>query len=286
MIYSTRTDATLRDARLPFTVLLPDTAGQPIEVHDHSIGLRMALAETAVVGLLGEEWERPGVYILLDPLADDGSYGVYVGKAPSGVRQRVAQHVRGKSSWRRALLIQRATLHGLTSAHAGWLEGDLYQLFEAAEHARLRNTQVPRDDTVPSYDLRMLESFRDPIVRVLRLIGYNPDSADTDDSSSTPARRRATHHGVTVAGLIAARHLRGDERLVSTNGSWPASAQVNADGTISYQRTAYPTPSAAAAAVKGGAANGWDFWAVEEAGSSTRLATIRTRYQSAPTGER
>jgi len=44
------------------------------------------------------------------------------------------------------------------------------------------------------------------------------------------------------------------------------------DGTL------YPTPSAAAAAVKSGPANGWDFWAVEEKGGKVTLATLRTRY--------
>lgn len=268
-----------RDPRLPFTVLLADAPGQPIEIHDHSVGLHMVLVEKSWVHRLSSEWDVPGVYLLLDPVQADGAFGVYVGKAPAGMRARLQQHER-KKAWSRALLIRRATLHGLTSAHAGWLEGDLHELFTAAERANVHNTQTPGDDTVPSYDLRTLESFRDPIVRVLRLLGYETESVDTDSAAgAAPRRRKSRYHGISVADLIGAGIVDGGARLVSVNGSWPASAEVNADGTIAYNDQTYPSPSAAASAVKGGAANGWDFWAVESAGKSTRLSSLRERYR-------
>lgn len=275
------TTATGRDSRLPFTVLLADTPGQPIEIHDHSVGLHMLLVEKSSVHLLTTDWDVPGVYLLLAPVHGDGAFGVYVGKAPAGVRARLQQHER-RRVWSRALLIRRATLHGLTSAHAGWLEGDLHELLTAAERAKVHNTQTPGDDTVASYDLRMLESFRDPIVRVLRLLGYETESTNNDPGNAPgPGRRRrtTTFHGITVANLITAGHLTGDERLVSVNRSWPATARINADGTISYNNRTYPTPSSAGSAVKGGApVNGWDFWAVEGPTKSTRLSAIRELY--------
>lgn len=266
-----------RDPRLPFTVLLADEPGQPIEIHDHSVGLHMVLVEKSWVHRLSSDWDVPGVYLLLDPVQADGTFGVYVGKAPAGMRARLQQHER-KKAWSRALLIRRATLHGLTSAHTGWLEGDLHDLLTSAERAEVHNAQTPGDDTVPSYDLRMLESFRDPIVRVLRLLGYETKSVDVDSPTGASARRRnSTYHGVTLAELLTAGLVSGGDRLVSINGSWPASAEVNSDGTISYNDQTYPTPSAAASAVKGGAANGWDFWAVDDAGMSTRLSSLRER---------
>lgn len=277
-------EPTSRDPRLPFTVLLADTAGRPIDIHDHSVGLHMVLVEKSCVHLLGADWDTPGVYLLLDPTASDGTFGVYVGKAPAGVRTRLQTHER-KRTWGRALLIRRASLHGLTSAHAGWLEGDLHELLTAAERARLHNTVVPGDDTVPSYDLRTLESFRDPIVRVLRLLGYETESTDGDSTGGSPSRRRTnTYQGITVTDLIRAGLLTGGDRPVSVNGSWPASAEVNQNGTISCNDQTHPTPSAAASAVKGGAANGWDFWAVEGAGKSTRLSAPRERYRKEQSG--
>src|SRR5699024_959498 len=123
-----------RDTRLPFTVLLDDTPGHPIEIEDQSVGLRMAIVEKSFVHLLGEDWDAPGAYILLDNRQSDGTYGVYAGKAPAGIRSRLKHHDQNRD-WYRAVVIQRGTRHGMTSAHAGWLEGDLYQLFDAAEHA-------------------------------------------------------------------------------------------------------------------------------------------------------
>lgn len=270
-----------RDPRLPFTVLLPDTRLQPIEIHDHSVALRMALVEKDAVALLDSEWDRPGVYVLLDGVSEDSTFGVYVGKAPSGIRSRLLQHER-KRQWVRALLIQRDIQHGLNSAQVGWLEGDLYELFDAADRARLHNTMKPGDDTVPGYDLRILESFRDPIVRVLRLLGYDPATAD-DTAVDVKPKRSSTYHGIGLEQLLHAGLLQGGAKLVSTNGSWPATARVTSGATIEYGGADYPTPSAAATAVKNGPANGWDFWAVETPEGSTRLSALRARYQDTHT---
>jgi hypothetical protein len=266
-----------RDARLPFTVLLPDTRLEPIENHDHSVALKMALVEKDAVALLGSEWDRPGVYILLDGVSEDSSFGVYVGKAPVGIRTRLLDHER-RRQWARTLLIQRDIQHGLNSAQAGWLEGDLYELFDAADRARLHNTVKPGDDTVPGYDLRILESFRDPIVRVLRLLGYDPATADDSAIDARP-KRSSKYHGIGLVELVQAGLLSSGATLVSTNSSWPATALLTEHAEVEYGGASYPTPSGAAAAVKSGPANGWDFWAVETPDGSTRLSALRARYQ-------
>jgi len=72
-------------------------------------------------------------------VAADATFGVYVGKAPAGIRSRLLDH-ECKKQWARALLIQRDNQHGLNSAHVDWLEGDLYDLFDAADRARLHNS--------------------------------------------------------------------------------------------------------------------------------------------------
>lgn len=269
--------AARRDARLPFTVLLPDTRLEPIEIRDHSVALKMALVEKDAVSLLDGDWDRPGVYILLDGVSEDSSFGVYVGKAPAGIRTRLLDHER-RRQWVRALLIQRDIQHGLNSAQAGWLEGDLYELFDAADRARLHNTVKPGDDTVPGYDPRILESFRDPIARVLRLLGYDPATAD-DSATDVRPKRSVTYHGIGLPELMKAGLLKPGAKLISTNGSWPATAVLTPEAAVEYAGNRYPTPSGAAAAVKNGSANGWDFWAVETSEGSTRLSALRARYQ-------
>lgn len=270
-----------RDDRLPFTVLLPDTRLQPIQIHDHLTSLRMALVEKDAVHLLDQSWDRPGVYVLLDGVSEDSTFGVYVGKAPAGIRSRLLDHER-KKQWARALLIQRDNQHGLNSAHIGWLEGDLYDLFDAADRARLHNGVKPGDDTVPGYDLRILESFRDPIVRVLRLLGYDPATAD--DQAAGGPKPTKTYHGIGMQQLLAAGLVSAGAKLVSTNSSYPGTAEVTATGCVLLAGQEHQTPSGAAAALKGGAVNGWDFWALDLESGSVRLSTLRARYQEQSPG--
>jgi hypothetical protein len=261
---------------LPITVLLPGSAVEPIVIYDSLTALRMAVVERAGAHLLGAEWDIAGDYVLLDPVDAEGDYGAYVGQAPAGLRGRLVTHLRGRDHWRRAVLIAKDTTFGFHSAHAGWLEGRLWELLNAAEHADLHNSNRPKDETLPAYDRLALEACVVPISRVLRLLGYVVESPGEEEASPA-GRRPRTHHGITVAELVAEGLLPAGSRLTSTNGVYPASARVASDGSIDLDGTSYPTPSAAAAAVRGGAANGWDFWAVDVDGRRTPLASYRAR---------
>lgn len=269
------------DTRLPFTVLLPDSWHEPLEIHDQMTALCMAIVEKDCVKHLDASWDRPGLYVLLDTPNPAGGFGVYVGKAPSGVRSRLSNHERGKA-WGRALLIRRDTGVGLSSAQVGWLEGDLYELLSACPRAVLSNSQKPGDDTLPPYELRILESFRDPINRVLRLLGYNTSTADEEIqqvASARAPRRTPKFYGVSLEDLLNAGLVAVGDTLVSMQALYPATASVGEGGTVVLNGTSYPKPSAAAVAVRGKETNGWDFWAVKGPTASHRLSAIRKRYQ-------
>lgn len=157
------------------------------------------------------------------------------------------------------------------------LEGRLYDLVTASASGSLSNSQRPGDDTLAPYDRQMLETTIDPIRRVLRLIGYDPDPPNDDPE---PSRRRRTpaRHATTLADILHAGLLGAGVRLVSTNNGHPADAVLNADGSITWDGTVYQTPSAAGAAVRGGkATNGWAFWAIETDSGKVSLATLRSR---------
>jgi hypothetical protein len=81
-------------------------------MYDAHAALRVGLVERDGASGIGEDWERPGNYVLLDFPDSDGRWGCYVGKAPGGVRSRLLNHLRTKDHWRRALLIQRDITHG------------------------------------------------------------------------------------------------------------------------------------------------------------------------------
>ncbi|QNG36296.1 DUF2924 domain-containing protein [Geodermatophilaceae bacterium NBWT11] len=248
------------------------------------------VGRTAVVELT-VDWESPGVYVLLDRHEPDGTWGCYVGKAPGGVRTRLGQHLKGKDHWTRALLIRRDTTFGFNSAHVGWLEGRLYDLLEAAAYTRLHNGNRPRDETLPPYERAALESTVPPIRRVLSLLGYDTETPD-DQATVRPATRTRSNrfYGITAKQLLDADLLTAGETLTSTNGVWPGTAVLLADGGVEWNGAKYPTLSSAAVAVKGSATNGWDFWAVDRPSGRVPLATLRARWlkqtEEASTGDR
>jgi len=275
------------DDALPVTVLLPDSPSLPITLYDGGAALRMAIVERAGVQALTTDWDRPGVYVLLDRRDLDGTWGAYVGKAPAGVRNRLLTHVAKKDHWHRALLISRDTTFGFNSAQVGWLEGRLYDLLNAAGDVSLHNGNRPSDETLPPHERLALEAAVAPVRRVLRLIGHDP--ASPDDQPAPPGlllrKRTQRFYGMTVRDLIGAGLVAPGDTVTSTNGVWPATGTITADGGVQTGGRLYPTPSAAALAVKGGNANGWDFWAVETDSGAVTLATLRARYADTRTQE-
>lgn len=268
---------------LPITTLLPETAAEPVVMYDSHAALRFAIVERdAAMNLDADVWNQPGAYILLDLPAIDGSWGCYVGKAAVGVRTRLRDHLRNKENWRRALLIQKDTTYGFNSAQVAWLEGRLYDLLDAAEDARPSNANRPSDKTLPPFERAALENAIVPISRILRLIGYDPATADDTGrvSTVTKSSRTSRFYGITLKNVIDAGVLTPGTVVTSTNAAWPAAAVINADGTLTIDGTISPTPSAAANTAKGGVgtANGWEFWAVDDLTRKITLATYRARY--------
>lgn len=83
----------------------------------------------------------------------------------------------------------------------------------------------------------------------------------------------------SVSDLIEHGLLKPGDELRSTSPSWPATAALNADGSISLDGTSYKTLSGAGKVVcQGRSINGWDFWAVVRDGRTTPLTDIRARY--------
>ncbi|MFP5309105.1 MAG: hypothetical protein ACLGIR_05945 [Actinomycetes bacterium] len=271
---------------MPVTVLLASEPAAPVTVLDGNAALRMAIVDRTSLSALGEEWDAAGVYLLLDPVQLDGTFGVYVGKAPSGLRARLRQHRLKKEHWARALLVVRDTTYGWDSAQVGWLEGRLYDLLDGATLASLSNGNRPQDETVRPYDRVALEAAVEPIAAMLRLLGCSPDtfddgtaSAEAPAPSGAEGRRNPRSYDVSLADLLAAGYLSAGERLTSTQRSAPAVSTLQPDGTLEYDGRSYPSPSSAGAAVRGGkSTNGWTLWAVERDESSVPLATIRARY--------
>lgn len=262
---------------LPITALIPETVGRPIIVYDPQAALRLAIVDHDFVGLLDDTWDVPGVYCLLYPVAGDGTFQIYVGKAPSGMRNRIGNHVLGKvDGWIRAVLICRDTTYGFTSAHVGWLEGRLWSLAFASAKGAPTNKTRPKDETLPDYDRAVLETCVVPISRVMRLLGYGLEPEGEVPVTKTATSR--TNYGVTVADLMKTGYVKAGDSLVFTYPGHPASAVIQPDGSLLVDATPYDTLSAAAGALRGGPTNGWAYWAVTEpSGNQVPMSDLRAR---------
>lgn len=264
----------------PFTVLVPDVPGEAIELIDRNHALRLAFVHRDFVARLSDQWDAAGIYILLDPVTADGTWGSYVGKA-GGVKTRILRHTKEKESWLRALLVvsnQREPFH---TAEIGWLEGQVHSLLTNSYYARPSNRQSPGDDTVAAWDQASLWTIARGVTHALRLLGYETaEEAEIEAIEKNP-RTRGVSWKVSLEDLVTKSLLRDGDRLVSLNGQWPAEAVVRSPGLIVFREEAYSSPSAAASAVRqGGAANGWAFWGLARDGQTTPLAVLRAELDS------
>ena len=269
-------------AAIPLTALVPEEVSGTITVLAKQTALRMAVIEPVQGQSLKDEWSKPGVYVLLSRHEPDRTWKAYVGKAAStdGLAGRIKKHDR---DWYRAVLVTRDTPEGFNSAEAGWLEGHLYDLLDAAEYANLVNKNRPSDETLPLYDRQMLETLIPPIEYLLRLIGHDTatagDEITNDESPPQSDQRQSRFYGIKIKDLLNAGFLKAEDQIVSTNGRWPATARITPQGKIEHDGNEYDTPSpAASAASHGGAAPGWDFWAIQSNTGLVPLKTLRARY--------
>lgn len=265
---------------MPLLALVPELPGQTLEVFDEVSAVQIALVDRDAIGQLNSEWDKAGIYLLLDPVATDGTWGVYVGKAPAGLKSRVKQQVIGKDSWNRAVLVRRDTSHGFNSAHVGWLEGHIHQLLTASALATPSNKLIPSDDSLAEWDLHALQMCATGVMRTLRLLGYEP-AAPEDVQDAQPSYGKKHTSSTKLVDLIGAGLLKPDEELTSLNSLWPATAKVTESGKVHFNGEPYDYPSSAGSAVKGGGAvNGWEFWGVSRDEGLIPLSVIRAQYDN------
>jgi hypothetical protein len=227
-----------------------------------------------------EELDKAGVYILsgTDPLS--GSPRAYIGEAEV-IRERLKQH-RTKEFWISAIVFVSKD-ENLTKAHVRYLENRL--LTEASQVARFTLEQNQAGGSkLPESDREDMEVFLSRIRQLLPVLG-----SDLLIPISQPAAKQQSG-GVLICRMKGAegRGHRTPDGFVVLKGStavlqerqsaknWPAVValrkQMIADGTLIqkngfYEFTkdaAFSSPSAAAAVIEGGSANGLIEWRTKD----------------------
>ncbi len=249
-------------------------------------GKAVAAPRTELEELLGrEELDKAGVYILTgsDPVSNTPL--AYIGEAEV-IRDRLKQH-KPKEFWVSAIIFVSKD-ENLTKAHVRYLEGRL--IAEAAQVGRfkLENGQSS-GSKLPESDREDMEVFLSRIRQLLPVLGSDllvPISRPTAKHAGGPLVCRmkgAEAHGqrtsdgfVVFKGSTAAlqerpsAHSRHPFVVTLRKQLIAEGTLVPKDGFLLFTKdTEFSSPSAAAAVVHGGGANGLTEWKTQ-AGSSLK----------------
>lgn len=241
-------------------------------------GKALAAPRTELDDLLArEETESSGVYFLLGVNPETGDYFAYIGEAEV-IRDRLRQH-KAKDFWT-SVVVFVSKDENLTKAHIRYLENRLLVEAKTVGRYELENSNSS-NPKLPESDREDMEVYLSRIRQVLPVLGSDLLSPITGSNKPTQhqpnlvckikkalATGRRTESGFVVfvkstavlsvrpsaaslsPSTIALRQrLIHDKTLVEQNGVYAFTKDVE-----------FTSPSAAAAVVHGGSANGLTAW--------------------------
>ena len=241
-------------------------------------GKALAAPRTELEALLArDELDGSGVYFLFGESPDTGSQLAYIGEAEV-IRDRLKQH-RAKDFWT-SVAVFVSKDENLTKAHVRFLESRLLQEAKAAARYALENANTS-SAKLPESDREDMEVFLGRIAQVLPVLGSDllapvigssksqvPQSELFCKNKGALARGRRTDAGFVVfKGSTAVVDERPSaesqhpfvvelRRRLKQEGSL-----VESDGLYKFTKDIeFSSPSAAAAVVHGGGANGLTAW--------------------------
>lgn len=222
------------------------------------------------------ESRSSGIYLLTGTDTATGRPAIYVGEAET-IRERVRSHLT-KDFWNQVVYFISEG-DNLTKAHTRFLEGKLIERARSADRAIVKNTQSS-GARLPESDQADMEIYFEKVTQLLPVLGVDllvPVS--TENRSGAEERTLFCE----IKGLRARGHLSPDGLIVLANSQavlverpstkkypWPHNLRekLKAEGTLrtasdhlTFTRdTEFSSPSAAAAVIHGGHANGLTAW--------------------------
>lgn len=226
--------------------------------------------------LLRDESASSGIYFLTGNDPDTGQLAVYVGEAES-IRDRVRSHLE-KDFWNHIVFFISKD-ENLTKSHIRYLEGRLIEQIKAASRAAIKNNQGS-GSRLPESDREDMEIFLEKIHQLLPALGVEvlvPLSSRPEVKSeqemllceihSLRAIGHLTPNGIVV---LAGSQAVLEERASAQQYPWVVNARrrLIEEGTLAVSNdhytfvrdTEFSSPSAAAAVIHGGTANGRTAW--------------------------
>lgn len=223
-----------------------------------------------------EEATNAGIYLLTgaDPLS--GAPTVYIGEAES-IQARLKQHLE-KDFWNHVIYFTSKD-ENLTKSHIRYLEGRLIELAKTAGRASLANSQATTSK-LPESDRADMEIFLEKIEQLLPALGVEvlvPISTPPESKEEKTILfceingLRATGH-LTPNGIVVLAKSQAVSSLRPSAKGYPwvinAREQLLEDGVLKpdeghlvfAKNHEFSSPSAAAAVIHGGTANGRTAW--------------------------
>ncbi|MBA4146470.1 MAG: GIY-YIG nuclease family protein [Verrucomicrobia bacterium] len=244
-------------------------------------GKAIAAPRTEIEDILKrEELDKAGVYILSGMDPDSGSPRAYIGEAEV-IRERLKQH-KTKEFWVSAIVFVSKD-ENLTKAHVRYLENRLLTEAEQAGRFKLEQNQAG-GSRLPESDREDMEVFLSRIRQLLPVLGSDllipiaPLTTKQQPGGILFCRMKgAVGRGYrTPDGFVVLKDSTAvlEERQSAKN--WPSvlalRKQYITDGTLVLKDGFYrftrdvefSSPSAAAAVIEGGSANGLIEWKTED----------------------
>jgi hypothetical protein len=240
--------------------------------------------------LAREESHKSGIYFLTGTDPETGKSAVYVGEAES-IRDRVKSHL-DKDFWNQIVFFTSKD-ENLTKAHIRYLEGRLIEQAKQAARAQVKNNQSS-GARLPESDREDMEIFLEKIHQLLPVLGVEvlvPTAAKAEAAAELELLSceikglKATGH-LTPNGIVVLGGSQAvlNERPSSLKYPWALNMRqklkdegvlaIKADHLLFAQDVEFSSPSAAAAVIHGGSANGLTTWKNKDGKSLKELESV------------
>jgi hypothetical protein len=243
-------------------------------------GKALAAPRTELDDLLArEELESSGVYFLLGVNPDTGEPQAYIGEAEV-IRDRLKQHKAKALDFWNAVVVFVSKDENLTKAHIRYLEHRLLHESKLAGRYQLENANSS-NPKLPESDREDMEVYLARIRQVLPVLGFDlltpiagsyktaqPEQSLVCKNKDALAHGKRTEGGFVVfkgsTAVIALRPSAETQHpfVVSRRQKLVQDGTlVEKDGLFVFSKdTEFSSPSAAAAVIHGGGANGLTAW--------------------------
>lgn len=223
-----------------------------------------------------EESQSPGVYFLTGIDPNTNKSAIYIGEAEC-IRDRIKSHL-SKDFWNNITFFITKD-ENLTKAHIRYIEGRLIEIAKTAERSVVMNNQGS-GAKLPESDREDMEVFLEKMQQVIPVLGVEAFvqtlsniQAESEKDLLTCKIKNVTATGYLIPNGILV--LAGSEAVLKERSSaqkWPsvlaqrnklieeAGLILNGDKYVFAKDTEFSSPSAAAAVIHGGSANGLTAW--------------------------